>query len=171
MLDPRWELAEGYRIELFAEQDQVTPEGAVALWTAEGVLAPEEAQRRVGEILLVATDRQGSLAGMSTTYLQFNEQLRAEMWYYRTFVARAHRQSNVAVGIALAGRDHLVRRYANGEDTRGLGIIYEVENEGLKRHFPEAQWLPTDFLFIGENRRGAHVRVHYFPGAVAPDPD
>jgi hypothetical protein len=30
--------------------------------------------------------------------------------------------------------------------------------------------MPTDFLFIGENRYGAHVRVHYFPGVTAPDP-
>ena len=46
--------------------------------------------------------------------------------------------------------------------------IYEVENEGLKRHFDDALSLPTDFTFIGENQRGDHVRVHYFPGALAP---
>jgi hypothetical protein len=44
--------------------------------------------------------------------------------------------------------------------------IYEVENEGLKRHFDDA--LPTDFTFLGENQRGDHVRVHYLPGALAP---
>jgi hypothetical protein len=27
---------------------------------------------------------------------------------------------------------------------------------------------PTDFTFIVENQRGDHVRVHYFPGALAP---
>jgi hypothetical protein len=31
--------------------------------------------------------------------------------------------------------------------------------------------MPTDFLFIGENSRGDHVRVHYFPGVAAPDPE
>jgi hypothetical protein len=56
-------------------------------------------------------------------------------------------------------------------DPRGIGIIYEVENEGLKRHFPLALWLPTEFTFIGENAKGDHVRVHYFPGALAPKPD
>jgi hypothetical protein len=38
----------------------------------------------------------------------------------------------------------------------------------LKRHFDDALWLPTDFTFIGENQRGDYVRVHYFPGALAP---
>jgi hypothetical protein len=171
MPDPRWELASGYRIDPFAEQEAVSGEDAVALWTNEGVLALGEAQRRVAEILLVATDSQRRLAGICTTYLERNEQLRAELWHYRTYVAAAHRQFNIAVALALAGRDHLVQRYVRGEDRRGIGIIFEVENDGLKRHFPEARWMPTDFLFIGENDLGAHVRVHYFPGALAPEPD
>jgi hypothetical protein len=171
MPDPRWELASGYRIDPFTEQDAVSGEDAVALWTNEGVLALAEAQRRVAEILLVSTDSRRRLAGICTTYLQRNEQLRAELWHYRTYVAAGHRQFNIAVALALAGRDHLVRRYVRGEDRRGIGIIFEVENEGLQRHFPEARWMPTDFLFIGENDLGAHVRVHYFPGALAPEPD
>ncbi len=31
-----------------------------------------------------------------------------------------------------------------------------------------ALWLPADFTFIGENAKGDHVRVHYFPGAHVP---
>jgi hypothetical protein len=30
--------------------------------------------------------------------------------------------------------------------------------------------MPTDFWYIGGNERGDHVRVHYFPGALAPAP-
>jgi hypothetical protein len=170
MLDPRWQLASGYRIEAFAEQEAISAEDAVGLWTREAGLELDEAQRRLAEILLVATDSQRRLAGICTTYLHFNAQLRADLWHYRTFVGAGHRQSNIAVGLALAGRDHLVQRYVGGEDRRGIGIIYEVENEGLQRHFPQACWMPTDFLFIGENALGAHVRVHYFPGAPAPEP-
>jgi hypothetical protein len=57
----------------------------------------------------------------------------------------------------------------SGADTRAAGIVFEVQNEGLKL-INDATWLPTDFTFIGESRRGDHVRVHYFPGAVAPEP-
>src|SRR5207302_1925310 len=140
-------------------------------WMREGVLPLDEARRRLAEVLFVATDSQRRLAGICTTYLKHNDQLRAELWHYRTFVPTAHRQSNIAVALALRARDHLVRRFVSGEDRRGIGIIYEVENEGLKRHFPKALWLPTDFLFIGETAAGSHVRVHYFPGALAPEPD
>ena len=61
-----------------------------------------------------------------------------------------------------------MQRFTSGADTRGAGIIFEVENEGLKRGFPEALWLPEEFSFIGENAHGDHVHVHYFPGATVP---
>jgi hypothetical protein len=61
-------------------------------------------------------------------------------------------------------------QFVSGRDTRAGGLLYEVENEGLKQYFDDALWLPTDFLFLGENEHGAHVRVHYFPGALAPEP-
>jgi hypothetical protein len=165
-----WPLDPEYRIQPFAEQDTVSAADVVGLWRREAGLSAAEAERRVAELLLVATDRQGRLAGVCTTYLRHNEQLRSEMWYFRAFVAAAARHSNIAVGLVLRGRDHLVRRFVGGEDRRAIGIIFEVENEGLKSYFSQAVWLPSDFTFIGENARGDHVRVHYFPGALAPEP-
>jgi hypothetical protein len=87
-----------------------------------------------------------------------------DLWYYRAFVARAHRKSNVAATLAMTGRTTRGRLRQRRGHACG-GAIYEVENEGLKRHFDDA--LPTDFTFLGENQRGDHVRVHYFPGALA----
>jgi hypothetical protein len=160
-----------FGIDLFSEQDAVARDDVTDLWLAEGVLSPEEAERRVDEVLLVATDGAGRPIGVSTTYLQYNHQLRANMWYYRAFVAAAHRRSDVGLVLALRGRDHHARRFYTGEDRRGIGVIFEVEHEGLKRFARGARWLPTDFMFIGENDRGDHVRVHYFPGAPAQGPD
>jgi hypothetical protein len=166
-----WPLEGGYRIELFAEQDAVGPEDIVALWRTEEALPEQEARRRVGEVLLVATDADGRAAGISTMYLQRNEQLRMVLWHVRAFTARAHRKSTIAVSLALIGRDHMREQYVSGRDTRAGGLLYEVENEGLKTYFDDALWQPADFLFIGESPTGAHVRVHYFPGALAPEPD
>lgn len=168
MFDRGWQLP--FTVSLFAEQDTVGREDVIELWLSEGVLPRVEAERRVDELLLVATDEAGRPVGVSTTYLQDCPQLRARMWYYRVFVAAAYRHSDVAIVLALMGRDHHSRRFYTGEDRRALGLIFEVENEGLKRVFPEAEWFPTDFTFIGENERGDHVRVHYFPGALAPEP-
>ena len=170
MIENRWRLDDGYRIELFAEQDAVGEGDVIDLWSRELPLSEAERNRRVHEVLLVATTGGGELAGVSSAYLKRNDQLGMDLWYYRAFVPDRHRQSNVAVNLALIGRDHLEERFVSGRDPRAGGMIYEVENEGLKRHFDEALWLPTDFTFIGENERGDHVRVRYFPGALAPEP-
>jgi transposase InsO family protein len=158
------------RIELFADQDHVSEQEVIGLWTSEGGLSREEARRRLAELLLVATAPDGQLAGIATTYLKRHDQLRGELWHYRTLVAQAHRQTHLALAMALRARHHLVRRFTSGEDQRGLGIIFEIENEILKRFEPKAVWPRTGFVFIGENARGAHVRVYYFPGALAPEP-
>ena len=162
-------LDERYRIEPFAGSS-VTREDVLALWAREGVVSTEEAERRIDEVLLVGVERDQGVVGVSSAYLQRNPQLRMDLWYYRAFVGREHRRSSLAVLLAMIGRDHLKQRFVTGQDPRAAGAVYEVENEGLKRYFNAALWLPTEFTFIGENARGDHVRVHFFPGALAPDP-
>jgi hypothetical protein len=166
-----WHPDPGYEITPFAEQSAVSRNDVLALWTAEGGLPPDEAERRLDELLLVASDEAGSLAGITTAYLAHNDQLDADMWHLRAFVPQAHRMSSIAVSLAVMGRRRLVERFASGEEPRGLGVIFEVENEGLKRAFPKGLWWPSDVIFIGVSPRGAHVRVHYFPGVYAPEPE
>jgi len=166
-----WQLGPGYRVDVFAEQDAVSAADVIALWEREAGLSSVEAQRRVGEAIVVATDAEDRLVGVSTAYLRRNDRLRADLWYQRAFVASAHRGSRVVVAMAVKGRDHLVRRFVEGEDRRGIGIIYEVESKVLKQTFPTEVWPWVGFTFIGENDRGADLRVRYFPGVPAPAPD
>jgi hypothetical protein len=163
--------ASEYRVDVFAEQNAVTAQDVIELWLAEGVLDQAEAGRRADEILVVASDRDGRPVGVSTTFLARHHQLRAELWHTRVFVAAAHRQSRLAVELARTARDHLCERSASGHDSRGIGVLFEVESEILKRFIPQAIWPRTQFVFIGENPRGDHIRVFYFPGALAPEPD
>ena len=96
------------------------------------------------------------------------DQLRMDLWYVRAFTASAYRKSLIATSLAVRGRVYLEEAFVSGRDTRAAGMIYEVESELLKSLFPNAVWKPADVLFIGENEQGAHVRVHYFAGALAP---
>lgn len=166
-----WHPEPGYEISPFEDQSVVSSDDVLSLWTLEAGLPLYEAQRRLGELLLVASAADGSLAGIATAYLVHNDQLQADMWHLRAFVPHAHRKSSIAVSLAVGGRSRLVERYVSGEEPRGLGVIFEVENEGLKRAFPRGLWWPTDVTFIGVSPRGAHVRVHYFPGVHAPEPE
>jgi hypothetical protein len=165
-----YSLEDRYRIEPLGEARGATPDDVLALWHREGALPPAEAQRRVHEVLLVAIERAEGVVGVSTACLRRNPRLRMDLWQFRVFVTQAHRMSSLALLLAVRARDLLERRFVTGEDTRAGGIVYEVEHEGLKRHFNGALWPRTDFTYIGENTRGDHVRVHYFPGALAPVP-
>ena len=170
MLDPRWHLEEGYRVERFDRQETVGEEDILDLWRRSGAVPEVEAQRRLPEVLLVATTDDGELAGLSSVRIKRVERLAMDLWNYRVFVAEEHRQSNVMVTLAVRGRDLLQERYVSGEDPRAGGILYEIENRSLLRHFPEAVWPAVEFAFIGVNRFGNHQRVWYFPGALAPEP-
>ena len=104
----------GYQVELFSEQSAVTAADVAGLWEREGVVRGAETQRRLSELLVVATDAALHPAGVSTTYLAYQTQLRAELWHTRVFVAAAHRQSHLAVALALAARDELTRAVLAG---------------------------------------------------------
>lgn len=164
--DPQ--LGPGMRIDVFAEQDEISEQDVINLWVREAGLSPAEAQRRILELLLIGVNVETGLVGVSSAYLQRNSQLDMNLWYYRAFVATEHRMSSMAILLALHGRELLKKRFVEEADTRAVGMIYEVENPGLKARFNFALWLPTEFTFIGENAKGDHVRVHYFPGAHAP---
>jgi hypothetical protein len=158
-----------YRVEPVTEPGAPSAEAAVDLWLREDVLDEEEARRRVEEVVVMAT-HDGEPVGVGTAYLAGNEQLGMNFWHYRAFVAAQHRASGVAVAISLVLRDRLEARFIGGQDTRGQGIMAVVENEMLRRYLDHAVWRGTRFGFIGENENGHHVRVQYFPGAIAPAP-
>jgi hypothetical protein len=163
-------LEDRYRIEPLAEARDVGADDVLRLWSREQAVPEPEARRRLHEVQLVAIERDDGVVGVSSLYLQRSAQLRMDLWYYRTFVARAHRMSSLAAQLIFRNRDLMEERFVSGEDRRAGGMIFELEHEGMKRHFNKALWLPADFVFIGENERGDHVRVHYFPGARAPVP-
>lgn len=159
-----------YRIEPLGE-GTVTEQDVLDLWKRERIVVPEGPEQRLPEVLLVASHEPEGLVGISSVYLSRNDQLGMSLWHFRVFVAEAHRWSNLAAKLASDTRDHFSRRFQSGEDRRAQGMIFEVENEALRQRKNLAVWRQTDFVFIGVREGdGAHVRVFYFPGALAPDP-
>lgn len=163
----REKIQSDFRVGPLSNDGPVNHDAVLALWTREAGLAPDEARRRLGEVVLVATDGAGALAGVSTTYVREHPQLRMDLWHFRVFVAAEHRRSAVAGTLAKGARDLLRDRFVSGDDTRAAGMVFEVQNEALKRR-SHAIWPTTGFAFVGETSRGAHVRVQFFPGASAP---
>jgi hypothetical protein len=163
-------LEDRYRIEPLAESTTVAPEDVIEMWHRDGVLPGPLARERVRQVQLVAISEEGEVAGVSTAYLGHSPQLRMDLWHYRTFVGSAHRHTNIARHLISSNRDLLERRFVSGEDARAQGMIFELEHEGMRRHLNTAIWAHSRFVFIGEDQRGWHVRVYYFPAARVPLP-
>jgi hypothetical protein len=139
------------------------------LWVNEAGLGEDEARRRLSEVALVGTGPAGVLCGVSTAYLQHNDQLGAELWHIRAFVSAPHRAGNLATNLFFGTQALTRERFLSGSHPDVPGAIIEVENPALQRTFPEAIWRPSGFAFVGESANGAHVRVYWFPGARAPE--
>lgn len=148
---------------------QLSPQDVCDLWVREGALDAEQAARRVEEVLLVAATAEGEPAAISTVYLLHEPQLRMDLWFYRTFVATPHRRTLVGETLAHAALELLLRRWTDGEDRRGAGIAYHVQNQELRAAFPHAVWPRVHLAYVTRTPM-ADVRVRYFPGALAPDP-
>lgn len=163
----RWMVDDGPELLVFGEQDRVTAQDVVDLWTGEGVLPPDEAQRRVEQVAIVAV--QGDrVVGVTTTYLGDSAQLGVPVHYGRGFVAASERRKATAGRLLIRLREHLEERFVTGRDTRAAALVLEVENPVLRTMLPEATWPGSDFTWIGTNERGDDVRVKWFPGARVP---
>jgi hypothetical protein len=158
----------GYSLEAPGDSPASAPEAIRTMWIRAGVLTPEEAERRLAQVKLVALHESAGVVGVYTAYLAEVPQLGMELWYYRVFVASGHRTGNLAQLLSRTGCKVLEDAYAAGTETRGAGTIMELENEGLKKRFNFGQWLVPYCTFIGTNDRGDHVYVDYFPGAEVP---
>jgi hypothetical protein len=161
-----WSIDERYRIEPY-RGDAETADQILALWAREAAVPNvEEARRRVHEALNVVIDRDEGVIALSTAYVQRNPQLDLDLWYFRTFVSAAHRNTHIATQLTMHNRDLLEQRFLSGEDRRAAGVAFELENPGMRKYINTAIWQPVDFIFIGDNQRGVPIRVHYFPGAL-----
>jgi len=159
-------LAEGLEVVPIGEPG-AGRDDVIAFWGREGAVAEDARESRADEVILAGVERGERVVAASTAYVEQSERLGMEMWHVRVGVGREHRRSSLAIHLAIRGRELLAERFAAGQGPPG--IVYEVENTGLRAHHNQAHWLHTDFTFIGLNDAGAHVRVHYFPGAtVAP---
>jgi hypothetical protein len=166
-----YSLPPGYRMVPLAETDAAGPEDVIKLWRRERALMdPREAEQRVSEVQIVALDPSDQVAAVSTAYVESNERLGMDVWNLRGFVATEHRMGNLATRILWATRDHLRGQFESGRGERPGAVIVVVQNRLLMTYFNRAFWVYSDFTYVGDAPGGAHVRIHYFPGARAPIP-
>lgn len=146
-----------------SEQDR---QDAAMLWRKEGAIHDEQAiQDRLSQLCVLARAPSGELTAISTVYLHFSSQLNNPFYVLRVFVSQEARRTRVGFRLLQRVVHLLEQRYCSGEDTRAIGILFELENPTIQQARNEAIWPTSGFVYIGNNPRGDHLRVRYFKGA------
>ena len=124
-----WSIDERYLVEPYTGDSTVT-NAILELWAREGAVPGAEAERRVHQTINVVIERDGGVIALSTAYVERSAQVGLDLWYFRTFVSAAHRNTHIATQLTMHNRDLLERRFTGGEDTRAAGVAFELQNEG-----------------------------------------
>lgn len=160
------ELDEGFSMEtVWGKVGDALAREIIAFWLAEGAIKEDRARERVLEVVKIARDPQGALAGVCTLQHKHNTRLGMPLWYVRAFVGKEHRRSSVGFCLLHTSVDYMQELYDRGEERRAPGLFMEVENESLRQLTHQGLWAYRRFAYLGDNARGAHLRVQYFKGA------
>ena len=138
----------------------------IDFWLSEKVISEPDARQRVNQVFIIARDQEGEIIGVNTIYKQYNTQLDNLLFYYRTYISPRARGSQIALEMMLATRDYLEARYDDTREADAIGILLEVENKKLQKRLNQAIWPGSNFVYIGKNKRGYHMRVYYFKNAL-----
>lgn len=155
-----------YLENIWLNKDSEVKEEIIRFWLSEQVLSEEQANWRVNQVFLLARDPDTKIVGVNTVYKQYNKQLENLFYYYRTYVTPRARKLQMTAEMLLAARDYLEARFIDKTDTKAIGMLLEIENEAIKKRLNEAIWPVSNFVYIGKNQRGDHLRVYYFKNAL-----
>jgi hypothetical protein len=151
-------------------------EDVVRFWLAEGALPHRPtAEERAHQLLVVARESSGNVAGVSTAVRTFVPQFGFDCFFYRTFVGRTHRargmhSTQLFWNILLESYRFLNERFLHGCDSGVLGLYAEIESRSLMQARKDLVWqhCGMNVVYIGRTPDGRHVRVWYFDGARIP---
>jgi len=148
---------------------QVTPElqdELVDLWTRNGAIADRTvAAARARQAVCVARDDTGALCAVSTAIVRVLPRLRQPLYYYRQFFTESFRGQKRAIPFLNRSRDVLQAYNASLPVPESLGVLLELENPILARHYDRAWVEEAASVFLGYSPRGLQLRATYFEGA------
>lgn len=135
------------------------------LWRHHGGPTGDQAEGRLREIVFVVMDDMGRIVGISTAFKTYVGQLRNYLYAIRLIVVPGYRIPGLTSHLLVSTRDFLESVHGQDPNDKAIGIITLVENPSLKEHRNEAIWPASGMVYIGNSKRGHHIRVYYFRGA------
>lgn len=159
----------GYKLTpVYGRAPPAARDDIVGMWLAAGVLAPDEAHRRVDEVVYTIRNPSGELAGVNTVYVQDVPGGAGPYYFYRTFVRPADRGIPGLTTAAFKAAVALLRDHPHPRSPRGVVAI--VENAKLARRGAVARMKRVGLHLVGRDAQGRDVWCVKFDGTVPVAP-
>jgi hypothetical protein len=138
----------------------------VDLWVRSGAIHdPTVAAARARQAVCIARDESGALCGVSTAIVRVLPRLRQPLYYYRQFFGEGLRGQKQSVPFLNRSADVLRAYNASSPVPESIGLLMELENPFLARHYDRAWVEEAGSVFLGYSPRGLQLRATYFEGA------
>ena len=145
-------------VNIFDDPDNPLRARVTELWLNAGLLNRDEAVRRSGEIVFVVMDSNDEVAGVSTAYLDSFRSPGDCYYFYRMYIAPAHRIHGMMEFITDKTRDYL--RDTAGD--RASGVVIITENAKLMRPGIKRRLRHIGFQHASKNPTGLDIWVSEF---------
>lgn len=137
----------------------------LAFWKQHNAIPSEQqARARLAQVVLLARDGQGKIAGVCTAYAMTPPQLGQPMYFWRAFISPECRSTRL-IGTLLSESCEVLGERSRDNGFPCIGILLELENDRFGSVGRKAEWINPRFAYIGKSPRGLDVRAHYFRGA------
>lgn len=143
--------------------DENRSQQILSFWAAHGVLSEDAARERLPEVVSVAMDDSGEIAGVNSVSKGVPRPPGRPMWVYRSFLAQD--SDELWTELFTAAFDVLEEEF---DPNRGdpLGVCVLLDGVEAARR-PEAIWPEEDLIYAGHLPDGRQVRIRWFWDAPA----
>ena len=160
-------------VEIIPVWKRVDPElqaEVARYWIENGAMQDEaKATERAKEVACIAR-LDGRVVGVTTVYPRVVTALRQPMYYLRMHIGQPARNQALSIPLLNASFDEVEKQELAKDKLMCLGMILALQNERLARHYDEAYWWQSKFVFAGYSPEDHQIRVRYFEGARLPPP-
>ena len=128
------------------------------------IVSAIDAKSRIPEVAVVAM-KNGELCGVGSVFKVFHEPLGHYFYGFRCFIAADFRRQGLAIELVNSVYANLDTSYSIDGQKKPIGIIVNVQHQGLNQSLSEAVRSRSGLIFVGYDSRGRQIRVRYFRNA------
>jgi len=143
-------------------------EEIIKFWDENKLLPPGvSAEERAREVVLVARNESGNIAGISSAmHIQFKQLNDNYFFAYRSVLLPQYRVPGLAQKMILETRDILENYASTMTENKCIGMVTFVENKGVIEKVNYGVWPASKMVYIGNDKQGRQIRLYYFKGAM-----